>query len=36
MQDYIDKLKDWAEANPTKATLIGAVAIAFLIGAVVF
>jgi hypothetical protein len=36
MNDYIDKLKDWAESNPTKATLIGAVAIAFVIGALVF
>jgi|JI10StandDraft_1071094.scaffolds.fasta_scaffold598534_3 hypothetical protein len=36
MRDYIEKLKDWAEANPTKATLIGAVVIAFAIGALVF
>ena len=36
LKDYAYAVKTWVKANPTKATLIGSVVLAFVLGAVIF
>lgn len=36
LKDFAYFVKTWVKANPTKATLIGSVVLAFVLGAVIF